>query len=89
MAEKLQVGMYSFDCRDAAALAEFWSGVLRRPVDPNTTTTRRSALTGATTWMLVRSNEPGEGRNRLMLDLGGEEDWRQQAGVEAGSDSHR
>lgn len=31
------------------------------------------------TWMFVYSKEPGEGRNRLMLDLGGEEDWREQA----------
>lgn len=29
--------------------------------------------------MFVYSKEPGEGRNRLMLDLGGEEDWREQA----------
>jgi hypothetical protein len=33
----LQVGMYSFDCRHAAKLAEFWSRVLERPVDEGAT----------------------------------------------------
>jgi hypothetical protein len=35
--DNMKVGMYSFDCRDAAALAEFWSGVLMRPVDEGAT----------------------------------------------------
>lgn len=82
MADKgLQVGMISFDCDDAAALAEFWSGVLVRPVDAGAS--RGYATIGfddeGPTWMFVHSDEPGEGRNRLMLDLGGEEDWREQA----------
>jgi predicted enzyme related to lactoylglutathione lyase len=72
--------MYSFDCRDAAALAEFWSGVLERPVDDGATAAY--ATIGfdepGPTWMFVHSDEPGEGRNRLMLDLGGEDDWREQ-----------
>jgi hypothetical protein len=29
----MQIGMYSFDCRDAAALADFWAKVLVRRVD--------------------------------------------------------
>ena len=33
----LTVGMYSFDCSDAATLAGFWSGVLDRPVDDGAT----------------------------------------------------
>jgi hypothetical protein len=76
----LQVGMISFDCDDAAALAEFWSGVLVRPVDAGAS--RDYATIGfadeGPTWMFVHSDDPGEGRNRLMLDLGGGEDWRQQ-----------
>ncbi|QIS22610.1 hypothetical protein [Nocardia terpenica] len=28
----MKVGMYSFDCRDAAGLAEFWARVLMRTV---------------------------------------------------------
>ena len=31
--DSMSVGMYSFDCRDAAALAGFWAQVLRREVD--------------------------------------------------------
>jgi hypothetical protein len=31
--DRLTIGMYSFDCRDAAALAWFWSRMLERPVD--------------------------------------------------------
>ncbi|MQA73657.1 MAG: VOC family protein [Solirubrobacterales bacterium] len=77
----LEVGMYSFDCRDAAKLADFWSRVLERPVD--TAATSEYATIGldgeGPTWMFVRSADPGEGRNRLMLDLGGEDDWQQQA----------
>ena len=77
----LQVGMYSFDCRDAAALAEFWSGVLIRPVDPGATSDYATIGfdSEGPTWMFVRSDDRGEGRNRLMLDLGGEEDYREQA----------
>lgn len=79
--ERLEVGMYSFDCRDAAALAGFWSRVLERPLDAGATL--EYATIGfddeGPTWMFVRSEEPGEGRNRLMLDLGGEENWRQEA----------
>jgi predicted enzyme related to lactoylglutathione lyase len=77
----LSVGMYSFDCADAAALAAFWSGVLERPVDDGAT--REYATIGfegdGPTWMFVHSDDPGTGRNRLMLDLGGGEDWREQA----------
>ena len=35
--DSIKVGMYSFDCRDAAALAGFWSKVLMRPVDDGAT----------------------------------------------------
>jgi hypothetical protein len=34
---RLKIGMYSLDCGDAAALAEFWSGVLQRPVHDGAT----------------------------------------------------
>jgi len=73
--------MYSFDCDDAASLAEFWSGVLERPVDEGATPAY--ATIGfddeGPTWMFVRSANLPTGRNRLLLDLGGEDDWQQQA----------
>src|SRR4051812_31998710 len=66
--------MYSFDCDDAASLAEFWSGVLERPVDEGATPAY--ATIGfddeGPTWMFVRSANLPAGRNRLLLDLGGE-----------------
>jgi predicted enzyme related to lactoylglutathione lyase len=78
---RLQVGMYSFDCRDAAALAAFWADVLERPVDEGATAAYATiGFAGeGPTWMFVRSDDPGGGRNRLMLDLGGQEDWREHA----------
>jgi len=77
----LTVGMYSFDCSDVGALAAFWSAVLERPVDDGGTDA--FATIGFTqdgpTWIFMHSDDPGAGRNRLMLDLAGGEDWRQQA----------
>jgi predicted enzyme related to lactoylglutathione lyase len=78
---RLEVGMYSFDCSDAARLARFWSQVLERPVDDGATP--EFAMIGfhdeGPTWLFIRSDDLPDGRNRLMLDLGGEEDWREQA----------
>jgi predicted enzyme related to lactoylglutathione lyase len=78
---RLEVGMYSFECRDAARLAGFWSGVLERPVDAGATT--EFAMIGfddgGPTWLFIRADDLPDGRNRLMLDLGGEENWREQA----------
>ncbi|AFU01149.1 VOC family protein [Nocardia brasiliensis] len=78
----MQVGMFSFDCRDAAALAEFWAAVLQRTVDPGATTEFATIGFdgGGPTWMFHRPDgEPAAGPNRLMLDLGGEPDWAEQA----------
>jgi predicted enzyme related to lactoylglutathione lyase len=79
--DRLEIGMYSFDCRDAAALAGFWSRVLGRSVDPGATADYATIgfAEGGPTWMFVRSDDIAEGRNRLMLDLAGEENWRQHA----------
>jgi catechol 2,3-dioxygenase-like lactoylglutathione lyase family enzyme len=73
--------MYSFACRDPEALAAFWSRVLDRPVDP------RGARDWVTigladegpTWVFTRSADPPAGPNRLVLDLGGDEAWREHA----------
>ena len=79
--DRLEIGMYSFDCRDAAALAGFWSRVLGRSVDPGATAAYAPIgfAERGPTWMFVRSNDIAEGRNRLMLDLAGEEHWLQHA----------
>jgi predicted enzyme related to lactoylglutathione lyase len=79
--DRLEIGMYSFDCGDAAALAGFWSRVLGRSVDPGATAAYATIgfAEGGPTWMFVRSDDIAEGRNRLMLDLAGEENWLQHA----------
>jgi len=79
--DRLTIGMYSFDCRDAAALAQFWSRMLERPVDQGATAAYATIgfADDGPTWMFVRSPEPGEGRNRLMFDFAGENGWRQEA----------
>jgi hypothetical protein len=80
--DRMRVGMHSFDCRDAAALAGFWSGVLMRPVDEGAT--QAFATIGfhgeGPTWMFHRpQGELPTVHNRLMLDLAGEADWAAQA----------
>lgn len=78
----MKVGMYSFDCADAAALAGFWAAVLERPVDEGATAAY--ATIGfdddGPTWMFHQPDGAlPAGDNRLMLDLGGEADWSRQA----------
>lgn len=78
----MKVVMYSFDCRDAAALAGFWSGVLKLPVDVGATPEYAtiSSHGDGLTWMFHQPRgELAAGDNRLMLDLGGEADWSEQA----------
>jgi hypothetical protein len=80
--DSMTVGMYSFDCRDAAALAAFWSSVLVRPVDAGATPAFATiGLDGeGPTWMFHQPHgDLPSGENRLMLDLGGEADWAAQA----------
>jgi predicted enzyme related to lactoylglutathione lyase len=80
--DPMPVGMYSFDCRDAAALAGFWARVLKRDVDDGAT--QAFAMIGfdedGPTWMFHQpAGELPSGPNRLMLDLGGGPDWSEQA----------
>lgn len=72
--------MLSFQTRDAARLASFWSKVLERPVDEGAT--EAYATIGLNeeglTWMFVHSDNPRHGG--FHPDLGGDDDWREQAG---------
>jgi predicted enzyme related to lactoylglutathione lyase len=79
--DRLEIGMYSFDCRDAATLAAFWSRFLERPVDVGATP--EYATIGfddpGPTWMYVQSETVEDGRNRLMLDFAGGQAWFEEA----------
>jgi predicted enzyme related to lactoylglutathione lyase len=60
----------TFDCADAARVADFWSSVLDESVDPGATadfatiTSRTSA-----SWMFVKVPEPKSAKNRVHIDL--------------------
>ena len=60
----------TFDCADAAMVAEFWSSVLDEAVDPGasadfaTITSQTSA-----SWMFVKVPEPKTVKNRVHIDL--------------------
>jgi predicted enzyme related to lactoylglutathione lyase len=75
----LSLGMLSFQARDAAALATFWSQVLERAVDDGATADYATIgfADEGLTWMFVRSEDPRHGG--FHPDLGGDDDWREQA----------
>ncbi|GAA4725626.1 Glyoxalase-like domain-containing protein [Promicromonospora umidemergens] len=80
--DPIDVGMYAFNCKDAAALARFWSAVLMRPVDEGANPAFATiGFDGpGPTWMFHQpEGELASGDNRLMLDLSGDTDWAQQA----------
>jgi predicted enzyme related to lactoylglutathione lyase len=69
----------TFDCADAAGLAEFWSGVLERPVDAGAS--EQFAAIGADAgsaggaaigpaWMFIQVPEGKQVKNRVHVDLG-------------------
>ncbi len=69
----LRFGQVVFDCHNAAALAEFWSGVLEQPIDAGAneffaTVGREGSGTG---FMFIQVPEPRNGKNRLHVDLVG------------------
>jgi predicted enzyme related to lactoylglutathione lyase len=75
----LSLGMLSFPTRDAAKLAAFWGEVLGRPVDDGATAAYATIgfADDGLTWMFVESDEPRPGG--FHPDLGGEDDWREEA----------
>lgn len=65
------IAMYSFECSDAARLAEFWAKVMGKQVDSGASAdyaTLDFAAEGPT-WMFVRASGPSQRANRFMLDL--------------------
>jgi Glyoxalase-like domain len=70
----IEVLALSFDCADAARLAQFWADVLGRPVNPGATaeSARIASVDVATTGPLLsfhRVPEDKTVKNRLHLDL--------------------
>jgi Glyoxalase-like domain len=76
-----------FDCKDAAALAGFWSRVLDQPIDPGANpffaTIGRAAGESRPAWMFIQVPEPKAVKNRLHLDLTAT-DWKAEAARIAG-----
>ena len=69
----LRFGQVVFDCHNAAALADFWSGVLEQPIDAGAneffaTVGREGSGTG---FMFIQVPEPRNEKNRLHVDLVG------------------
>jgi len=67
-----------FDCADAARLAEFWGALLERPVDPGAaaffaTVGRESEPPLSPLYMFLQVPEERTGKNRLHVDLVGED----------------
>jgi predicted enzyme related to lactoylglutathione lyase len=74
----IELGMLSFQTRDAVTLASFWAEVLGRRVDDGATSDYATIgfADPGITWMFVHSDEPRVGG--FHPDLGGDDDWREQ-----------
>ena len=77
----LNLGQITFDCANAAALAEFWSALTERPVDDGATD--YFATVGAKSrhtsplpvLMFIKVPEPKAHKNRVHIDFHAE-DWK-------------
>jgi len=73
----LSIVQIVFDCDDAESLAAFWSKVLDRPVDegagPFFSTIGRAESSSGPTLMFVKVPEPKQQKNRVHLDLHGQD----------------
>lgn len=69
----VSIGHITFDCRDAVALAGFWSQALGRPVDdgaqPFFASIGYPAEDGRPAWLFLQVPEGKEAKNRMHLDL--------------------
>jgi predicted enzyme related to lactoylglutathione lyase len=63
----------TFDCTDPARVADFWSAVLDRPVDPGGNEWIRAIgqhdRTVGPAWLFLRVPEPKAAKNRVHVDL--------------------
>ncbi len=71
---RLRVGNITFDCDDVMRVASFWSAVLGRPIDENSSEMFASigGADGARTepaWYFTKVPEPKQAKNRVHLDL--------------------
>ncbi|WP_216916098.1 VOC family protein [Nocardia noduli] len=70
----------TFDCADAAALADFWARLLERPVDPEASTAFATVGRGegaSPVLMFIQVPDKNPGKNVVHLDLHAA-DWREQ-----------
>ncbi len=69
----LSLAHITFDCHDVAAVSQFWSAALDRPVDegaqPFFATIGYPARPGAPAWMFLQVPEGKTAKNRMHLDL--------------------
>lgn len=73
----LKIAAVTFDCTHAGELAEFWSAVLERPIDPGephvapffASIGRDNPTPGQPTLMFIAVPEPKTVKNRTHLDL--------------------
>ena len=67
----LSLANLTFDCADAAVLADFWSRALQRPVDDgaNEYFATIGASADGPTYMFLKVDEPKTVKNRCHLDL--------------------
>lgn len=79
----MRIGMYSFECRDAAELARFWSRLLDRPVDEHSSAQFATIGLddGGVTWMFQArpAADLPMGHNRLMIDFDGGPGWSEHS----------
>jgi len=74
----IDIGAITFDCRDAADLATFWSALLGRTVDDGASSSFATiSRTSGVALMFVEVPEPKATKNRVHLDLHAP-DWKDE-----------
>ena len=77
----VKLAAVTFDCRDALAVAKFWSAALDRPIDPKSSSDFASIgmpehrdrrgwqLDDEPTWLFAKVPEAKTAKNRMHVDL--------------------